>query len=271
MSEPVNEELEAQYDLTRLHPNLDEILARWSAEAAAFRADWGGELDIAYGPSVGQRIDTFAPTNAARGAIIFLTGGYWILDQRSTQSHFARGPLAHNLAVAVAGYDVAPGVDLTAMVAQARAAVAFVADRLSMPVAVVGHSSGGHLAAMALADIDTPVRHGVAVSGLFDLEPFLQLRLNKLLQLDEATAVELSPIHLEPPTGTSLRLVIGAVESAGFRGQSLDLAARWAGWGVAASYSELQADHFSVVEQLADPTSELTRLVVAAAEEARAA
>lgn len=256
----------SDYNIPGQHPELDDYFDRLAAEAAAFRSDADGDLDVAYGPSEAQRIDFFAPGSPPDAIVLFFHGGFWVTGDRNQHSHLARGPLALGLSVGVAGYGLAPDVVLTEIVDQAKAAVAFASDHTSLPVVVAGHSAGGHLVAMAIADPSVPTSHGVAVSGIFDLEPLVDLPLNRLLRLDIAEARRLSPIHLAPPSDTTLQLAVGEEESEEWHGQTRRMEQRWP--GQTALHVVHEEHHLSVVETLADPESPLTDLCRKAADRA---
>ena len=82
--------------------------------------------------------------------------------------------------------------------AEVRAAVAWVIDHAKElggdpgRVFVGGHSAGGHLTAVAMDD--GRVAGGVAISGIYDLEPIRLNYLNEKLGLDAAEATRNSPI-----------------------------------------------------------------------------
>lgn len=255
------EEWEAQYDITRIHPDLDEYLVRWSDEADNFRRTTPGELDIPYGPSERQRLDVFLPKGTPPALVVFFHGGLWVSGERSTYSHLAAGPLARGLAFALAGYDLAPDITMEEIATQASDAVAFAADHYELPVVVAGHSAGGHLAALAIADRAIPTNHGVAVSGLFDLAPLLHLKLNKLLGLDASTVQSLSPILTQPPEGASLRIAVGATETTEFLRQSAAMGKAWARAGASTVTAEIpERQHLTVIEGFAEPDGHLARM-----------
>ena len=77
-------------------------------------------------------------------------------------------------------------------------------------VFVAGHSAGGHLTAMAMTD--PRVAGGVAISGLFDLEPIRLCYLNDKLRLDESEARRNSPIHHLPARSAPLVVTVGLGE-----------------------------------------------------------
>ena len=132
-----------------------EYPARWTAEAARFRGEMGARADLglAYGPGGRQVLDLFHPRGEARGAVVFVHGGYWKAFDRSLWSHLAAGPLERGFAVAMPSYTLAPDVRIGAMTAEIAEACRMVAARVAGPMVVTGHSAGGHLSArMGCAD-----------------------------------------------------------------------------------------------------------------------
>lgn len=264
MRDPEGDDLEAAYDITFIHPDYQSYLERWADEAAAFRhGAAGAELAVAYGPGDRERLDVFMPDGEAAAMVVFFHGGYWVSGERGWYSHLAAGALGHGLAFAVAGHDLAPDVDVATIVTQAKAAVALCHERYRLPVMVAGHSAGGHLAAVAVADPGVAARRGLAVSGLFDLRPFVRLRLNRLLGLDERAAAELSPVGSPPPRSSHLTAAVGAEETPAFHRQARSLQAAWPG---VAQYRNIPGrHHLSVIEDLAFADSDVTTMLVSVA------
>jgi arylformamidase len=179
----------------------------------------------------------------------------------------------------VVNYALVPSVDMDELVRQCRAALAwtwknaadFGGDRDR--IAISGHSAGGHLVGMLLATdwpaFDAalpadPIRSGCGISGLYDLEPIRLCFLNDDLGLDGAAAARNSPVLLPPRTAAPLLLPVGGLEGPEYLRQSLDLAAAWGGVGGDVTVRILPGiQHFSIVEQLADPDSELAGLIAA--------
>ena len=104
-------------------------------------------------------------------------------------------------------------------------------------IVVAGHSAGGHLTAMMMAalwqqmDSTLPsglVKAGLAISGLFDLRPFVHAPfVNVDLKLDLKRAHALSPISMPSATSAPLITAVGALESSEFKRQSLELGKAW--------------------------------------------
>ncbi|MCS6890834.1 MAG: alpha/beta hydrolase, partial [Rhodovarius sp.] len=183
---PRDPALQAQYDNMARVPEAAEIIAGWARDAAAFRAAHPPRR-IAYGPGAREGIDLFGP--ATGPVALFLHGGYWQRLDPSFFSHLAAGLVAHGVAVAVAGYDLCPHVTLRHIVAQAEAACRALPRP---PVLAIGHSAGGHLAAMLLARGLVPA--ALPISGLFDLSPLRRTSIGDALRLSEEEARALSPL-----------------------------------------------------------------------------
>ena len=68
--------VEREYNLRAAFPDHPQWFARWAAESAAARARLAARLDLRYGSGPKQTIDLF-PAENARGALLFVHGGYW--------------------------------------------------------------------------------------------------------------------------------------------------------------------------------------------------
>ncbi len=251
--------LQAEYDNGAKVPNYPAIAERWLEQAASFRANHRqSELGIPYGPTERQAVDLFWPTIGRKNpVVIFIHGGYWQRSHRLAFSHLAQGLLAHGVAVAMPSYDLSPAVTLATLVEQVRNSVAFLHSRLGGRFLVTGHSAGGHLAAMLMATDWTArgapvglVAAGMPISGLFDLEPLTHTTVNTALGLDAIEARRLSPLFMPSP-GCRLHAYVGGEEGTEYTRQSRSIAEAWGG-----TWDSLPGlNHFSIVEQLQDPTS----------------
>jgi arylformamidase len=273
---------ESEYNNRARVPEHPEIFARWEREAAAYRAESISiksshvDLGLAYGPTPRQTIDVFDPAGQASGPLaLFIHGGYWRSLAPSQFSHMAGGPNGHGVTVAVAGYDLCPQVAISDIIAQMQQACLFLWRRYGRKILAYGHSAGGHLAACLLAT-DWPahasgaprdlVPAAVAISGLFDLTPLTAVSMNADLRLSAAEARAVSPLFWPAPAGLTLEAWCGALESSEFRRQNRIIAEAWGKAGVATACLEVPAtNHFTVVDPLSDPASELTGRLVALA------
>jgi arylformamidase len=263
---------QAEYDNRARVADSAALIAGWQRDAAAFRANWPtAELDLPYGPGAREKLDLFRPEGVTSPPVaIFIHGGYWQALDRSACSHFARGLLAHGVAVAMPSYDLAPQAPVTQMVAQMRGAAAMLFRRLRRRPLVIGHSAGGQLTAMLMAtdwvaqDPALPfdlAPAGLPISGVFELEPLLPTTIARALHLTPAEARALSPRFLPPPRFGALHCVVGGAESGEFIRQSRDFATAWGG-----SFEALPGlNHFTVLDPLLDPASGLVRRAAAMA------
>jgi arylformamidase len=264
---------EAEYNNRARVPEHPEIFARWTRDAAAYRArmkaDENAELGLAYGPSARQKVDLFFPEATGHTPLaIFVHGGYWRSLDHSIFSHVAAGLNARGIAVAVAGYDLCPQATIAQIIEQIRTACLFLWRRFGQRIMVYGHSAGGHLAACMVAtdwkalDPKAPadlVPAGYSISGLFDLKPLVATAMNADLHLNEAAAAQVSPLWWPVARSRVFDAVVGGAESAEFLRQSRIVTDAWRARGVETRYEEVAgANHFTVVDPLSDPNSAMT-------------
>ena len=271
---------EAEYDNRARVPDYQEIFSRWGNEAETYRREMRrahrAEIGLQYGATPRQTIDLFRPEGDEDAPLaLFIHGGYWRSLEPGMFSHMARGPNAHGVMVAVAGYDLAPQVPVSRIVMQLRQACVFLWERFGQRITVYGHSAGAHVTACLVAtdwsEIDsslppdlTPA--GLAVSGIYDLEPLLGISVNSDLRLTAEEAAEVSPLRWPVGADRNVDVQVGGDESGEFIRQSRELARVWGETGATTSFTEVPgANHFTVIDPLADPQSDMvTRLVTLA-------
>jgi len=273
---------EAEYNNRARVPDHPQIFARWEREAAAYRAEAAGraELGLAYGTTPRQIIDLFYPAGErSRPLSLFIHGGYWRSLEPAMFSQVAKGLNGRGIAVALAGYELCPQVKISDIIGEMQQACLYLWRRFGRKLMVYGHSAGGHLAACLLAtdwralNQDAPrdlVPAACAISGLFDLAPLVGISMNQDLRLTEAEARQASPLFWPAPSGSTLEAWCGALESAEFRRQNRIIAETWGKASVGTVCLEIpDANHFTVLDPLADPASELTGRLTALAERTR--
>ncbi len=271
-------DLEAEYNNRVRVPDHPAHIAGWQRDADAYRAEVGKRCKtLAYGPTPRQSIDIFEPTKVNPDAlpVLFIHGGYWQGLDRSDFSHMAKGLNAHGICVGVVGYDLCPEVSIGDIIEQMILAAKAMHKRYKRPLVAAGHSAGGHLAACLAAtdweaiDPRLPLRlipSGLAISGLFELEPLVPTSINQKLGLDVMAARSYSPRLWVPPSGITFDAWVGGNESPEYLRQSAGLNAVWTAAGNTMGYVEVPgADHFTVIAGLADADSAMTRRLVAMA------
>ena len=273
------EQLLVQYSPRLSIKDAPQIIEGWQVAAAGFRRRAKATLDIPYGPGVDETLDLFRPEGKRPPLHLFIHGGYWQRFYKQDFSHVAAGLVAHGVAVAVVNYTLCPAVGIGDIIDQMRRAAAFLwreAASLDVDVSklqVSGHSAGGHLTAELVAtdwpriDAALPadmIKSAIPISGVFEIEPLRHIDIGDPLHLDESSARRLSPLFDEPRAKGPLLLAVGGDESPEFHRQSAALAERWGKKGVAAETLSLPGrNHFTILEELADPAGGLTRRALA--------
>jgi arylformamidase len=263
---------EREYNLRAAFPDHAQWFARWAADSERVRASMRVVRDVRYGAGPKQTVDLF-PAERPRGALLFIHGGYWRALDKEDHSFIAPPFVAEGIGVAVVNYDLCPGVRITDIAEQCRQAVEWLTREgaihgVPAPRLVIGgHSAGGHLTAMMFATdwmargtSADPIIGGVSISGVFDLEPLVDVSFNSDLGLDLRSAREVSPIHLDPRVHAPLLLAAGEDETEEFIRQSRSLWERWPRCRPRAHDGPLFVPgkhHFSVLTEFADPRSEL--------------
>jgi acetyl esterase/lipase len=242
-----------------------ELVAGWDQCSAEMRTKYPDHLDLRYGPRERNRIDFFKAADKAP-TLLFIHGGYWQTRAKETFALFAAGPMAHGINVALTGYTLAPDATLDEIVAEIHAAIDFLTEQLpdlggdGKGIVVSGWSAGGHLTSMALTH--RHVKAGMAISGIYDLEPIRHSYLNVKLGLDEAASRRNSPMVQAGGVIKPLSLVVGDAELPLLRKQTADFAGHRAKHGLPVTYEEIPgANHFTIMNELASPTGRITTLI----------
>jgi arylformamidase len=260
-------ERDAAYNNSTAVPESTQIVDRWVADSAAFRAKRPKHLDLAYGSGERNKWDLFPSDNPKAPCLVFIHGGYWQSRNREHFSCFAEGVMARGWSCAMPGYTLAPAATLTQIVAEIRSALDWLgaqgaAHGIAGPIILSGWSAGGHLAALTL---DHPiVKAGYAVSGIYELGPIRDTYLNEKLKLTDEEIATLSPMRL-PNIDKRLVIAYGTAELPALVRNSRGFHAYRARSHQAGGLFPLpHANHYTGIEQLrlADslPTRTLMRL-----------
>ena len=194
-------QLDAAYNNSAAVPERDAIVAGWAVRSARVRRECAGYLNLAYGNTPRERLDLFLAADPKAPTLAFIHGGYWQINDlvKETFAFFAEGVLPLGINLAVIEYTLAPAARLDRIVAEVRRSVRWLAEHLGEYGAdpnrlyVSGHSAGGHLTAMTMPLAE--VCGGIAISGIYDLEPIRLNYLNEKLGLDVTEAERNSPVR----------------------------------------------------------------------------
>lgn len=241
------------------------FIAQYVEQSARAHASVPVTRDLRYGSAPRATLDFFpAPAAATRpGLLVYIHGGYWQELSKAESAFLAPAWHAAGFAHAVVGYTLAPQARLPGIVAECRAAIAWLharAETLGFDranVVIAGSSAGGYLAAACADRPPAPVRGIVPVSGVFDVAPLIGTSINAALGLDAATAASLDLCAPERRYGQAV-VAWGEVETAEFKRQSRAFAARLAVDGTPCEALEVPGrNHFDVILELGDPASPL--------------
>jgi arylformamidase len=242
-----------------------DMVAGWEQRSAAMRKQHSSHLDLRYGPRERNRIDLLKAADKAP-TLLFIHGGYWQHRSKEVFTIFAEGPMAHGINVALIGYTLAPDATLDQIVAEIHQGIDYLAGQLPAlgadprGIVVSGWSAGGHLTSIALSH--PKVSAGMAISGIYDLEPIRHSYLNVKLQLDEAMSRRNSPMEQAGGPMKPLSLVAGGAELPLLRKQTADFAGHRARYGLPVTYEEIPgADHFTIMNEMRSPKGRITTLV----------
>lgn len=267
-------DLEAEYDNRARVPEHPQILERWLKEASDYREECLSEnratLDIPYGPDGRHTYDLF---KAVRDAVpaqkmaLFIHGGYWRALDKSYFSHVTRSLTARGFDVASTNYRLCPTVTVSDIIEDVRAVAQHLYKTHGRKIVPYGHSAGGHLVSSLLATDWTTyglpedlTDAGMVVSGLYDLTPLLSISVNEDLHLDENSARAASTQFWPDISIRDLAIVAGGDETAAFVGQSTGLHDEWAEKCEKVTLDIVDgANHFTIVDPLADPHSPMSR------------
>lgn len=262
-------ELDAAYDQAAYMPHIQQLRDRWHSNSARVRARIGKPLRRRYGTSAIEELDIFR-TDAPAPVFVFIHGGAWRSGSASQYSAPAE------MFVRAGAHYVAPdfttvqdaGGSLFAMEEQVCRAIAWVYNNAASfggdpeRIYVGGHSSGAHLAAVALTtdwqrDHDLPpdlIKGGLCGSGIYDLYPVSLSHRSSYVRFTDEMIERLSPLRHIARLNAPVIVAYGTDETPEFQRQARDFAAalRDAGKQVELLVGE-HYSHLDLPETLCDP------------------
>ncbi|MGR3499205.1 MAG: alpha/beta hydrolase [Limimaricola soesokkakensis] len=207
-------ELDAAYDQEAYQLITDSTNARLSFLSSDVRFRLGFPERHSYGESEVEKLDIFRATTNPAPIFIFIHGGRW--QALNTGNTAFAAEMCLDAGVHFVAPDFAKvtevGGDLGILADQVRRAIAWVARNASQfggdaeRIYVAGHSSGGHLCAVALTtdwetNFDLPadvLKGGLCISGMYDMKPVRISSRRTYLAFTDAMEDAMSPIrHLD--------------------------------------------------------------------------
>jgi arylformamidase len=235
-------ELDAAYDQAAYQPNIQQLRDRWASNSERARGRIGPPLRRAYGPGEIEGLDIFRTGVAAPAPIfVFIHGGAWRAGLARTYAAPAEmfiGAGAHYVVPDFAWVQDCGG-SLFPMADQVRRAIAWVYRNAASfggdpdQLYVGGHSSGAHLAAVALTtdwrsafDLSPDIiKGGMCSSGMYDLTPVRLSHRSSYVKFTDEMVEALSPLRHLGELRAPLIVAYGTYETPEFQRQARDFAA----------------------------------------------
>ena len=256
------DELEREYSpSSMIGGDYSRYLQQYVSLSDDARRSFGARTDLRYGAKPSQVLDYFPGPGPSVPLHVFIHGGYWQALSQAESSAMAPAIVASGAAFASLNYTLAPAAHLGEMVAECRAALAWLAaDAAGLGfdpthVTVSGHSAGAHLAAMVAAEPgDLTTESGltfdrfILISGIYDLTPIRMTSINEPLGLSEDDVEALSPMGKTPAVDAVMKVVVGERDTREFIRQSRDYATFLIGKGFETTF-EIAKDrhHFDII------------------------
>jgi arylformamidase len=265
--------LDSMYNNRALVPDYATYFERWAERSKMARNAQRCTLDVAYGKSAGETLDVFPGATKGAPVVVFIHGGYWRSLDKSDHSFIAPAFTSTGACVVIANYDLCPAVTIPDITMQMVRALAWVHRHIedyggdASRITVVGHSAGGHLAAMMLAchwkqhapDLPSDlVKNALSISGLYELDSIMQTPfLKDSLLLTPEQGSRTSPAWMPAPARGVLFTVAGADESAEFLRHNQLIQNAWGVKTVPVCDALPGLNHFSVLDALVQPSHAL--------------
>ena len=237
-----------EYMTGQRRPGHEALLADFARRSTATLAALPHERDVRYAEHERCRFDLF-PAGPGAPVIAYYHAGYWQGRDKDLFLFLAEPFVQAGITWAAVNYPLCPETSLDELMVAAREAIQSIRARTGGRVVAAGHSAGGHIAAeLGLAGLADGV---AALSGVYDLTPLLATPLNDALQLDAAAARRHSPVSRVSAVVPAC-FIVGGAETPAFQAQNAAMAAAWPG---STALTAEGADHFTLLERLADPAS----------------
>jgi arylformamidase len=263
-------ELDAAYDQAAYAPMLTQYNKRFASSSETTRQRLGAPKRFAYGPTPIEGLDLFPARNANAPIFVFVHGGRWRYSNAKENAYPA--DLFVNAGVNFVVLDFiqvdAAGGDLRTMADQVRRGIAWVYKNAASfngdtkRFYVGGHSSGGHLAGVAMVtdwqkDFGLPadmITAGLLMSGMYDLKPARLSARSSYVKFDDDMEQALSSIRHIERLRAPITVTYGTSETPEFQRQSRDFAAAVKAAGKPVELLEAaDFNHFEMCESFGNP------------------
>jgi arylformamidase len=264
-------ELDAAYDQAAYAPMINQITKRFGSISETTRARLGAPKRFSYGPTSIEGLDFYPAKTPNAPIFVFVHGGRWLRGSAGEYGYpadlFVNAGVNY-IALDFIQVDEAKG-DLRPMADQIRRGIAWAYKNAASLKGdpkrfyVGGHSSGGHLAAVAVVtdwqkDFGLPpdmITGGLLMSGIYDLKPArLSGTRSAYVKFDDAMEEALSPMRHIELLRAPITVTYGTFETPEFQRQARDFAAAVKAAGKPVELLEAaNFNHFEMCESFGNP------------------
>jgi arylformamidase len=262
-------ELDAAYDQGAYAPLNAQQQARRDANSALVRARLGEPLTLAYGPTPVETVDIYRAKQPHAPIFVFVHGGAWRAGSAREFAVYAEPLVDAGITMVIPDFTnvIKAGGNLNVMADQVQRAMAFAYTHAAsyggdpQRFYVGGHSSGGHLCAVATVNDWRPlglpptfIKGAVFMSGMYDLTPVALSSRRTYVNFDAATIEALSSARHIDRLHAPIVVSHGTLETPEFQRQNQAFAAavKAAGKPVELIVAE-NYGHFDMEESLGNP------------------
>jgi arylformamidase len=263
-------ELDASYDQTVYAPMFKQYLKRFASASDTTRRRLGEPKRIAYGPTPIEGLDLYPARTANAPIFVFVHGGRWVLGNARQYGYLADlfvNAGVNYIALDFIQVDAANG-DLRPMAEQVRRGIAWVYKNAASfggdtkRFFIGGHSSGGHLAGVAMVtdwqkDFGLPadmMTGGLLMSGMYDLKPARLSARSSYIKFNDDMEQALSSIRHIERLRAPITVTYGSYETPDFQRQSRDFASAVKAAGKPVELLEApDFGHFDMCESIGNP------------------
>lgn len=263
------QQLDSQYN-NRLHiPDYAAYFERWESLSRKAAKEHTIFKDISFGKHPEECLDIFPAATPFSKTLVFIHGGYWHLLDKVMFHFLAPTFLKYNVTTVFINYPLAPTASMDMIVSSCHKAMSWISNNINLyngdpsQLYVAGHSAGGHLASMLMANNDLQsnqffLKGVISISGLFRLEPLMLSNLNSILQMDTVVAKKNSPVYYAPDRQCPLLLAVGTNETDEFKEQSSEMYKSWKDKHDSIELLNIPGkNHFSILDTITENGSSL--------------
>ena len=272
----MNDAIEKQYNpRTTVTPEqlvfFSDLGGRLSEQA---RENFVGRYDLRFGEGPLENADFFYCGKPNRPLMVFFHGGYWRARDKKDYSFVVNGILPLDCSVVVMNYDLCPAVTVQQIVSQTKRGLEWVANQAANwqvdpeQIYVSGHSAGAHIIAATLAQTGAAfelkqhkIKKAYLISGVFDVEPVLQMSVNEEIRLKPEDVEVLSPLRHPFSASVGYEVIVGGAEPRDWIGESERMAAHLRTQGCKVGLHILpDLNHYTVLHEMDRPEGFISKL-----------